>query len=81
MNVFARAWRRWASRHRSPTNIALHAVGIPAKLGAIPAAILGRWLLVPILFAVGLGLQFLGHYIEGSRSGEELLLRRVFRRG
>lgn len=79
MNVLGGAWRNWASRHRRPVNIALHAVGIPVKLAAVPAAILRWWLAALLLLAAGLGLQLLGHFVEGNRSGEELLFRRLFR--
>ena len=81
MNIFHRVWRNWARRHRSRTNIALHAVGIPTKLAGVPAAIAGYYLLAVVLIVVGFGLQFLGHWIEGTRSGERMLVRRVFGRG
>jgi len=32
------------------------------------------------MFAAGYALQFVGHLIEGNRSGEEMLLRRLFGR-
>lgn len=67
----------WRTRHCRKANLLLHAVGIPATVAAVPAAILGRWVLAIGLFVGGYALQFLGHLIEGNRSGEEMLLRRL----
>jgi len=71
----------WLSRHRHPVSFALHMVGIPATIVAVPFAILGWWWLAVAVFAGGYALQFIGHAIEGNRSGEEILLRRILRRG
>jgi uncharacterized membrane protein YGL010W len=72
--------RKWLARHRNPTNFLLHVAGIPATIVAVPAAVLGYWLLAAGLFVGGYALQFLGHVVEGSRSGEEELIRTLFRR-
>jgi len=72
--------RNWLSRHRQPTNLLLHMAGIPATIIAIPLAVMGQWALAVGLFGGGYALQFLGHLIEGNRSGEEELLRRLLRR-
>ena len=69
------------SRHRNPASFWLHMVGIPACFVAAPLlAILGRWWLAVGIFIAGYALQLIGHLVEGNRSGEEMLLRRMFRR-
>jgi hypothetical protein len=73
-------FRYWPGKHRNRTNFLLHMVGIPATLAAIPAAILGRWLLAAGLLVGGYALQLAGHLIEGNRSGEEELIRKLIRR-
>lgn len=76
-----RKWiRHWLARHRNRTNRLLHTAGIPATLVAVPLAVMGHWLLAGGLFAGGYALQFLGHSVEGNRSGEAELLSRLFRR-
>jgi len=72
-----RMWRNWRNRHRSPTSFVLHATGIPLTVAAIPAALAEMWLLAVGLLVGGYGLQFVGHIVEGNRSGEEILLRRI----
>jgi len=72
--------RNWKTRHNHRTSLWLHAVGIPATIVAVPLAILGHWLLAAGMFVGGYALQFLGHFVEGNRSGEEELFRRIFRR-
>jgi len=68
----------WRRRHRNTTNLYLHMLGIPACFVAAPILLaLRQWLLALILFAAGYVLQFLGHLIEGNRSGEEMLLRKL----
>jgi len=72
--------RGWFGRHRNRTNFLLHMVGIPATILAVPLLVTGRWALGVGLFVAGYALQFLGHVVEGNRSGEEQLLRRLFKR-
>lgn len=72
--------RNWLSRHRQRTNFLLHMAGIPATIIAIPLAVMGQWTLAGGLFTGGYALQFLGHIIEGNRSGEEQLVRRLLGR-
>ena len=75
---WARNWRR---RHRNPTSFLLHVLGIPACFLAAPVLlVLGHWLLALVMFVAGYALQFIGHLIEGNRSGEEMFLRRLFGR-
>jgi len=68
----------WKKRHRSRTSFWLHMIGIPACFVACPALlILRQWWLAGAMFAGGYALQFIGHVVEGNRSGEETLLRRM----
>jgi uncharacterized membrane protein YGL010W len=76
--MIARAYRNWRSRHLNRTSLALHVAGIPACFLVAPVLlILHCWLAGAISFVGGYVLQFVGHAIEGNRSGEELLLRRL----
>jgi len=68
----------WMSRHRNPVNFWLHMAGIPACFVAAPVMlILRQWWLAAGLFVAGYLLQFAGHAVEGNRSGEEMLVRRL----
>ena len=78
--MLLRMWRNWRSRHQNPTSLMLHLAGIPATVAAAPLAIMEQWTLAVGLFVGGYGLQFIGHIVEGNRSGEEMLLRRIIRR-
>lgn len=69
----------WTRRHQHPTDFALHMIGIPACFIAAPVLlILHQWWWALGCFVGGYLFQFIGHHIEGSRSGEEMLLRRLF---
>jgi len=71
----------WRKRHRNTTNFYLHMLGIPACFVAAPLLLVFRqWLLGLVLFLGGYALQFVGHVVEGNRSGEESLLRRMLGR-
>ena len=71
----------WLSRHRDPVSFWLHLFGIPACFVAAPILlILKQWVLAGALFVAGYAVQFIGHLIEGNQSGEEMLLRKIFRR-
>ena len=71
----------WLTRHRNPTSFWLHMIGIPACFLLTPILlILQQWLPAVGAFVSGYALQFLGHLIEGNRSGEEELLRRILKR-
>jgi uncharacterized membrane protein YGL010W len=68
----------WRKRHRNTTNFWLHMVGIPACFLACPAMLVaGRGWLGLSLFVAGYALQFIGHFVEGNSSGEQMLLRRL----
>jgi len=72
----------WRRRHRNRANFYLHVLGIPACFVAAPAVlILRQWALAAALFVAGYALQFIGHLVEGNRSGEEQRVRRIFSRG
>ena len=71
----------WRKRHRNPTSFWLHMIGIPACFVAAPVLLVLRcWWLAAGLFVAGYALQFIGHLVEGNRSGEEMLLRRFLRK-
>lgn len=71
----------WREHHRNPISFWLHMVGIPACFIAAPLLlILQRAWAALICFVLGYVLQFVGHFIEGNRSGEERLLRRILGR-
>jgi len=78
--LIAKWLRNWLARHRNPTNFMLHMAGIPATVIAVGLAVSRYWLLAIGLFLGGYALQFLGHIVEGNRSGEEQLLRRLLGR-
>jgi hypothetical protein len=73
---------KWKKRHRNRTNFWLHMAGIPASFVAAPGLLIFRmWWPAVAAFAAGYALQFVGHLVEGNRSGEEELLRRLLERG
>ena len=68
----------WLKRHRNPTSFWLHMIGIPACFIVTPILlILQQWLAAAAFFVAGYALQFIGHAIEGNRSGEGMLLRKL----
>ncbi|MCE5279060.1 MAG: Mpo1-like protein [Planctomycetaceae bacterium] len=70
--------KNWLDRHKNPTSFWLHMVGIPACFVAAPLLLVWeQWLLAACCFVGGYALQFIGHLVEGNRSGEEMLLRRL----
>ena len=73
-----KAVENWRKRHRNPTSFWLHMIGIPACFLAAPLLlILRQWYVGLAMFVGGYALQFIGHLVEGNRSGEEMLLRKV----
>ena len=70
--------QNWLDRHKNPTSFWLHMIGIPACFIVTPVLlILQQWWPAVCMFVGGYILQFIGHLIEGNRSGEEMLLRRL----
>lgn len=68
---------KWPSRHQHPVSRALHAVGIPMTILAIPLVAWQlhqsdwpNWWRPLMLVVVGFGLQYIGHKIEGNDMGE-----------
>ncbi len=79
--MIIKAYKNWKSRHLNSTSFALHMVGIPACFIAAPVLLIVHlWWWALAAFVGGYALQFLGHWIEGNRSGEELLVRRLLGR-
>ena len=71
----------WLSRHRNPTNFWIHMLALPVTFLVPPVLmVLGHWLGAGAMFLGGYALQFLGHVVEGNRSGEEMLVRRILGR-
>ncbi len=71
---------RWMSRHQDPTSFWLHMIGIPACFVAAPVLFIReQWLMGGAMFVAGYAIQFIGHLIEGNRSGEEELIRKIFK--
>jgi len=71
----------WRKRHRNPTSFWLHVAGIPACFVAAPVLLaMGRWAVAAAAFVGGYALQFIGHLVEGNRSGEEMLVRKLLGR-
>ena len=68
---------RWLERHRNPTSLAMHAVGIPMTIVAIVLACLQQWWWAGGLFVGGYALQFIGHGIEGNDAGELILFKKM----
>ena len=72
----------WRKRHVNRLNFALHMVGIPACFAAAPVLLILRlWWPALAAFVGGYALQFTGHIIEHTPSGEGKLFRRILRRG
>ena len=73
-------WRNWRERHRHRVSVALHAIGIPMTVAAVPLAVLGRFGWAAGLFVGGYALQFVGHGVEGNDAGEIILVKRLLGR-
>ncbi len=74
----ANPFENWLKRHRNPVSFWLHMVGIPACFIVTPILLaLKFWWMAIAFFVAGYAVQFIGHAIEGNRSGEEMLLRRL----
>lgn len=81
MKLILKAYDNWIQRHKNPTSFWLHMLGIPACFIAAPILlILQQWWLAAAMFVGGYVVQFIGHLVEGNRSGEEMLLRRILKK-
>jgi hypothetical protein len=79
--IIQRVFGNWLKRHRNPVSFWLHMMGIPSCFIAAPLlAVWQRWAAAGAFFVGGYALQFIGHLVEGNRSGEEMLLRRLLHR-
>jgi len=68
----------WTKRHRNRTNFYLHMLGIPACFIVAPILLAMKcWVLAGGFFVGGYAVQFLGHLVEGNRSGEQALIERL----
>ncbi len=78
---FVKFVERWLARHRNPMSFWLHLLGMPCCFIVAPVFLFMRfWLLSALFFVAGYALQFLGHLVEGNRSGEEMVIRRILKR-
>jgi uncharacterized membrane protein YGL010W len=78
--MLKKMYRNWRSRHLNRTSFAIHMAGIPMCFVVAPIlAVLTLWWWAAGMFVGGYILQFVGHGIEGNRSGEEMLVRRLLR--
>ena len=68
----------YLARHQHPANLWLHIVGLPLTF-VVPVVLLlaglGWWAVAS--FAIGYGLQFLGHAIEGNDAGETIVIKKL----
>ena len=74
----------WLERHRHPTSLWLHAIGIPMLVFGL---VLGGWQLIhgmwslwwrPVgLIVVSYILQWIGHRVEGNDMGEIILVKKL----
>ena len=71
---------KWAERHVNRLNVILHVVGIPLTIAAIPLLVRHSYAWAGLLFVSGYALQFVGHAIEGNKSGEQILFEKILRR-
>jgi hypothetical protein len=79
--MLKKAYYDWRKRHLNRVSFWLHMVGIPACFVVAPVLLILRmWWWALVFFVGGYILQFIGHAIEHNRSGEEMLLRRIFGR-
>ncbi len=74
----------WLARHRHPTSLILHLVGIPQTVAAgivAAMAVAGGagwlWILAAGLVVCGYVLQFIGHGIEGNDAGEVIIIKKI----
>jgi uncharacterized membrane protein YGL010W len=70
----------WKTRHTTPFNLVLHAVGIPLTLLALIPLIEGNFLWALVLFVLGYVLQFIGHRQEKTEVGELMWIKKIFRK-
>ena len=75
---FKQALDCWLERHQTSSNRLLHTLGIPATILGVVLLFMHSWLPAVACFVAGYVLQVIGHYLEGSRVGEVILLKKIF---
>ncbi len=75
---FKQALDRWLGRHQTGPNRLLHSLGIPATIVGVVLLFRQLWWLAGVCLVAGYVLQVIGHYLEGSRVGEVILLKKIF---
>ncbi|MCX6354473.1 MAG: DUF962 domain-containing protein [Candidatus Aureabacteria bacterium] len=72
-------YSRWAERHTNRWSLLLHIIGIPLTVAALPVLLFSSLRFAALLFIAGYALQFIGHALEGNKSGEQLLMEKLFK--
>ena len=71
---------KWRSRHQTPFNLSLHAVGVPLTVLGIALLLRGKFFWAALSFVAGYALQFIGHAREGSEVGELLWIKNLLKK-
>jgi len=81
LSFLRRGVENWRKRHRSRASFWLHMIGIPGCFIVGPLLLIfAQWWLGVGMFVGGYALQLIGHLVEGNRSGEEILIRKLIDR-
>ncbi len=68
----------WLQRHRHPFNFGIHLIGVPLMFYSLYALITEpSWDWQWLGLVLGLGLQYLGHRVEGNEMGELVAVKRL----
>ena len=71
-----RSLRNWRERHQHPFNFAIHLVGIPLAVAALPLFFV-EWYWGVAALVGGYLLQWVGHLVEGNDVGEWAAIKRL----
>jgi hypothetical protein len=77
LRFLKRRWQGWRLRHQLPFNFAIHLIGIPMAVSAIPLLFLVDWYWAVGAFVLGYVLQYIGHLAEGNDLGEWAAIKRL----
>ena len=77
LRVLSKAVHNWMERHQHPFNFAIHLIGIPVAVAAIPVFFLLPWYWGVAALFIGYALQFVGHAVEGNDVGEWAAIKRM----
>ncbi len=69
--------RNWRHRHQHPFNFWIHLLGIPLAVAGVVLLFYQEWAWGLAGVAVGYGLQFIGHLVEGNDLGEWAAVKRL----